>query len=102
MVVIACNTATALALPVLKAALDPVPVIGVVEPGARAAVEASPDQRIGVLATEATVRGGAYARAIHALRPQAQVSQIACPLFVALAEEGWTQGPVPELAAERY
>lgn len=102
MVVIACNTASAVALPVVRAALDPVPVIGVVEPGARAAVAASSSGRIGVLATEGTVRGGAYARAIHALKPAAHVAQVACPLFVALAEEGWTEGEVPRLAAERY
>jgi glutamate racemase len=102
MVVIACNTASAVALPVVRAALAPVPVVGVVEPGARAAVASSISGRIGVLATEGTVRGGAYARAIHALKPAAQVSQAACPLFVALAEEGWTEGEVPRLTAERY
>lgn len=102
MVVIACNTASAVALPVVRAALDPVPVVGVVEPGARAAVAASSAGRIGVLATEGTVRGGAYARAIHALKPSAHVAQAPCPLFVALAEEGWTEGEVPRLAAERY
>jgi glutamate racemase len=102
MVVVACNTASAVALPVVRAALDPVPVLGVVEPGARAAVAASRSGRIGVLATEGTVRGGAYARAIHALKPSAHVAQAACPLFVALAEEGWTEGEVPRLAAERY
>jgi glutamate racemase len=102
MVVIACNTASAVALPVLRAALEPVPVIGVVEPGARAAVSSSKSGRIGVLATEGTVRGGAYARAIHALTPNAHVAQTPCPLFVALAEEGWTEGDVPRLAAARY
>jgi glutamate racemase len=102
MVVIACNTATAVALPVVRAALDPVPVIGVVDPGAKAAVAASATGRIGVLATEGTVRGGAYVRAIHALKPTALVAQTPCPLFVALAEEGWTEGDVPRLAAERY
>lgn len=102
MVVIACNTASAVALPVVRAALEPVPVIGVVEPGARAAVSASRSGRIGVLATEGTVRGGAYARAIRALKPAAEVAQAPCPLFVALAEEGWTEGDVPRLAAERY
>lgn len=102
MVVVACNTASAVALPVLRAALDPVPVIGVVEPGARAAVAASAGGRIGVLATEGTVRGGAYLRAIHQINPAIHVVQAACPLFVALAEEGWTEGEVPRLAADRY
>lgn len=102
MIVVACNTASAVALPVLAAAYAPIPVIGVVEPGAKAAIAASRNGSIAVIATEGTVRGGAYARAIRALNPQAQVVQRACPLFVALAEEGWTSGPVPELAAVQY
>jgi len=102
MIVIACNTASAVALPVLAAAYAPVPVVGVVEPGARAAVAASRGGAIAVIATEGTVLGGAYVRAIHALKPDAHVVQRACPLFVALAEEGWTDGPVPEGAADRY
>lgn len=102
LVVVACNTASAVALPVLAASLDPIPVLGVVEPGARAAVAASKTGHIAVIATESTVRGGAYVRAIHALKPDAHVRQQACPLFVGLAEEGWTSGPIPELAAERY
>lgn len=102
LIVVACNTASAVALPVLTAAYAPIPVIGVVEPGARAAVAASKTGNIAVIATEGTVRGGAYVRAIHALKPDARIVQRACPLFVSLAEEGWTDGPVPELAAERY
>lgn len=102
MIVVACNTASAVALPVLAAAYAPLPVVGVVEPGARAAVATSRQGRIAVIATEGTVRGGAYVRAIHALDAQAHVVQRACPLFVALAEEGWTHGAVPELAARRY
>ena len=102
MIVVACNTVSAVALPVLAAAYAPIPVVGVVEPGARAAVAASRSGAIAVIGTEGTVRGGAYVRAIHALKPDAQIIQRACPLFVALAEEGWTTGPVPELAAERY
>lgn len=102
MIVIACNTASAVALPVLTAAYGATPVVGVVEPGARAAVAASRGGTIAVIATEGTVRGGAYVRAIHALKPDAKVVQRACPLFVALAEEGWTEGPVPDLAAEKY
>jgi glutamate racemase len=102
LIVVACNTASAVALPVLTAAYAPVPVLGVVEPGARAAVAASKGGPIAVIATEGTVKGGAYVRAIHALKPGAKVVQRACPLFVALAEEGWTDGDVPERAAERY
>ena len=102
MIVIACNTASAVALPTVRAALGSMPVIGVVEPGARAAVAATWTGKIGVIATEGTVRGGAYVRAIHALTPAAHVAQAACPLFVALAEEGWTEGEVPTLAAQKY
>lgn len=102
MVVIACNTASAVALPVLTAAYAPLPVVGVVEPGARAAVEATRGGAIAVIATEGTVKGNAYVRAIHALKPAATVVQRACPLFVSLAEEGWTDGQVADLTAERY
>jgi glutamate racemase len=101
-IVVACNTASAVALPALQRSLAPLPVVGVVEPGARAAVQASQSGRIAVIATEGTVRGGAYERAIMALRPEARVISQACPLFVALAEEGWVEGPVAELAAHRY
>jgi len=100
-IVIACNTATAHALEMLRGELD-MPVIGVVEPGARAAIAATRNGHIAVIATEGTVRGGAYVRAIHALKADARVEQKACPLFVALAEEGWTDGEVPERAAQRY
>lgn len=102
LVVVACNTASAVALPVLTAAYAPIPVIGVVEPGARAAVRATRTGSIAVIATEGTVRGGAYVRAIRAINPDAKVVQRACPLFVALAEEGWTQGLVPKFTAEQY
>src|SRR5690606_24866248 len=102
MVVIACNTASAVALGPLKEALAPIPVIGVIEPGAKAGVKATKTGRIGVIATEATVKGGAYARAIHAAMPEAQVAQAPCGLFVTLAEEGWTKGEVAEAAARRY
>ena len=70
------------------------PVIGVIEPGAEAAVAAAPSGRIAVIATEGTVNGGAYERAIQARNPDAVVTQQACPLFVALAEEGLTDGPI--------
>ncbi len=102
LLVVACNTASATALPALAEALKPVPVLGVIEPGADAAVKAAPSGRIAVIATEGTVKGGAYQRAIHARNPAAIVTQQACPLFVALAEEGLTHGPIVELAAKRY
>jgi len=102
MLVVACNTASANALSDLSNALAPTPVIGVIEPGAEAAVAAAPEGRIAVLATEGTVKGGAYVRAIHARNPRTQVIQKACPLFVPLAEEGITKGQIPELVAALY
>jgi glutamate racemase len=79
-----------------------VPVIGVIEPGAASAVAASAGGRIGVIATEATVRSGAYARAIRQLAPGAKVIERACPLFVALAEEGWAERDVARTVAAEY
>lgn len=102
LLVIACNTASAHAIPALSRAFPEIEVIGVIEPGAAAAVAAAPEGRIGVLATESTVASGAYDRAIHALRPAADVRQQACSVFVALAEEGWIGGEVVEAAARRY
>ena len=102
LLVVACNTASALSLPEIRRHLAPLPVIGVVEPGARAAVAASAAQRHLVLATEATVGQRAYTRAIRALAPEAAVEELACSLFVALAEEGWTDGAVAAAAAAEY
>ena len=102
LLVVACNTASALSLPELRAELAPLPVLGVVEPGAEAAVAASAAQRHLVLATEATVGQRAYTRAIRALAPRAEVEELACSLFVALAEEGWTDGAVASAAARAY
>jgi glutamate racemase len=102
LLVVACNTASALSLPELRAHLAPLPVLGVVEPGAEAAVAASERRRHLVLATEATVAQRAYTRAIRALSPDAAVEELACSLFVALAEEGWTDGAVAAAAANAY
>ncbi|HWV37999.1 MAG TPA: glutamate racemase, partial [Vulgatibacter sp.] len=101
LLVVACNTATAHALPTLRAEL-PVPVIGVVEPGVEAAVAAAGSGRIGVIGTAGTIASGAYQRALAARAPGAWVVARACPLFVPFAEEGWTRGEVPEAVAERY
>jgi len=100
--VVACNTASSVALDALAAAFAPVPVLGVLEPGAAAACRATRSGRIAVIATESTVRGGAYQRAIARRRSSAVVTARACPLFVALAEEGWTEGPIVEAVAHRY
>lgn len=100
MLVVACNTATAAALPVLQSKLS-IPVIGVIEPGARAAVERTAG-RVGVIATEGTVRSKAYTRAIKALNPAVEVIEVAAPLFVPLAEEGWANTHVAREVAEIY
>ena len=102
MLVIACNTASSVALYLLQEAWQNIPVIGVIEPGARAGVAATRNRRIAVIATEGTVRGGAYARAIRKLMADAEIVQQACQVFVALAEEGWTDSPATQAAAEHY
>ena len=107
--VVACNTASALALDLIEE-ISPVPVIGVVRPGAAAAVAAArfleagglPREPIAVLATEATVTSDAYGRAVRAMDPGREVLHTACPLFVPLAEEGWTENEVARAAAARY
>jgi glutamate racemase len=103
LLVVACNTASAVALPAMRAALG-VPVLGVVEPGARAVAAASRSGRIGVVGTESTVASGAYQAAIRAARSDAEVFARACPLFVPLAEEGWTEpgDEVVRAVARRY
>lgn len=100
--VIACNTASAVALEVLRASYPSLPIIGVIEPGAEASCLASTSGCIGVIATEGTIQGGAYQQAITRIRPEAQVSGQACSLFVALAEEGWTEGELLEQVLARY
>src|SRR5438270_7973423 len=99
--VVACNTVSAHSLPALAEAL-PIPVVGVIEPGAQAAAARTRGGAIAVLGTPATVASGAYQAALRRLAPLSQVVARACPLFVPLAEEGWTDGEVPRLVAERY
>ena len=99
--VVACNNATAHALTTLQAE-EPIPVIGVVEPGARAAVAATRGGRIGVIGTVGTIRSTAYERAIRALRPDAQIIARPCPLFVPLVEEGWLEHEATRLVADEY
>ena len=101
LLVVACNTASALALPAIRAAIE-VPVMGVIEPGSRAAVEIAQGGNIGVIATEATVQSGAYAKAIAAMGATGQVIERACPLFVSLAEEGWANSDVARIVARDY
>ena len=100
--VIACNTASSVGLDAIRARLGSLPVIGVIEPGAQAACAASLSGHVAVIATEATVRGGAYERAILRRRPAAAVTQLPTQLLVALAEEGLTEGPVAEAVVRYY
>ncbi|HEU4403152.1 MAG TPA: glutamate racemase [Candidatus Polarisedimenticolia bacterium] len=99
--VVACNTMSAVALPVLKHEL-PFPVVGVIGPGAEAACRATQRRVIGVIGTAATIKSGAYPRAIAHHLPDARVESRACPLFVPLAEEGWVDNDVARAAAEAY
>jgi glutamate racemase len=101
LLVVACNTASALALPAIRDAVR-VNVIGVIEPGARAAVEIAAGKKIGVIATEATIQSGAYASAISRFNRNNGVIARACPLFVPLAEEGWADTDVARAVAEQY
>jgi glutamate racemase len=101
MIVVACNTASALAVPRLQETLK-APVIGVIHPGARAAVAATRNGKIGVIATRATVYSRAYERAIHEIDPKLRVFSQYCPLLVPLIEEGWLDDPVTDLVIRRY
>ena len=102
LLVVACNTASAVALEALRTKMAPVPVIGVVEPGATAAVGAQAGGKHLVLATEATVQLGAYRKAVEALDPSAEVREEACEMLVALAEEGWSDGDIATAIVRRY
>ena len=101
LLVVACNTASSVALDAL-AARYPVPVIGVIEPGARAAAARTRNGRVGVIGTEGTIASGAYTAALRALRPGLEIYTRPCPLLVALAEEGWVEGPIPRAVVETY
>ena len=102
MLVVACNTASSVALPGLSEAYPGLPVTGVIEPGAAAACEAAPRGRIAVIATGGTVRGAAYQAAILRRRPEATIATRPAQLFVSLAEEGWTDGGIVTDIARRY
>ena len=100
--VIACNTASSVGLPAITEHIENVPVIGVIEPGANAACAASRTGNIAVIATEGTVRGGAYQQAILRIRPDARVNAAPAALFVALAEEGLNEGSIADDVASHY
>jgi glutamate racemase len=101
MLVIACNTSSAVALDLI-AAETVVPVVGVIEPGARAAAKASRSGKIGVIGTEATIASGAYTRAIQKFRPRAEIYTRACPLLVPLVEEGFLDNEIAEKTVAYY
>jgi glutamate racemase len=101
MLVVACNTVAAVALDLLRSRFD-IPVIGVVEPGAAAAVRATRGRKVGVIGTEGTISSGAYTRALRALQPSLEIYTRACPLFVPLAEEGWVDNDVARRVASLY
>lgn len=101
MLVVACNTMAAVALDVVTR-MSPVPVVNVLDAGARAAVGVSHNHRLGVLATLTTIHSGAYSRAISAYDPHVVIIPQACPLFAPLVEEGWMDHPVTELTAREY
>jgi glutamate racemase len=101
MIVVACNTSSALALNELRRA-SPFSVLGVIEPGVRAALAATGGGRVGVIGTEATIRSGAYETALRRLAPGLRVMSRACPLFVPLVEEGWVNHPVAREVARIY
>jgi glutamate racemase len=99
--VVACNTSTSWALHVLRREYA-LPIIGVIEPGSRRALQVSKKKRIGVIATQSTVASGKYVETIQRMSPRARVFQKACPFFVPLVEEGWLDHPVTEQVAEEY
>ncbi|MCD4651536.1 MAG: glutamate racemase [Candidatus Cloacimonetes bacterium] len=101
LIVVACNTASSVALPELRK-LFPVAVIGVIEPGAYEAVKSTRNSRIGVIGTDGTIRSGAYRKAIHKLQPAAMVIEKSTPLLVPLAEEGWTDNSVTRQIVAEY
>jgi glutamate racemase len=101
MLVVACNTSSAVAVAEISR-LTVIPVIGVIEPGATAAAKVSRNGKIGVIGTDATIASGAYTRAIHALRPRAEIYTRACPLLVPLVEEGWTENEIAQRTVAFY
>jgi glutamate racemase len=101
LLVVACNTCTAIALTPVRERLT-IPVIGVIEPGVRRAIKSTKSKKIGVIGTDATIQSGAYTRALRSADPAVEVYSRACPLFVPLVEEGWTDNAVVELTVKNY
>lgn len=101
LLVIACNTASSVSLEKIKESFS-IPVLGVIEPGSRAAAASTRNKKVGVIGTEATVKSSAYLKAIKTIDKDVEVTALACPLFVPLAEEGWVDGEIARLTAEKY
>lgn len=101
LIVVACNTVSSVSLEEIKKRVE-VPVIGVIEPGAKAATSITKNRKVGVIGTEATIKTKAYTNAIKTIRNEVEVYELACPLFVPLVEEGWTDDIIAKLTAERY
>ncbi|MEO5361733.1 MAG: glutamate racemase [Nitrospirota bacterium] len=101
LLIIACNTASAVSLNIIRNTFK-IPVLGVIEPGAKAAAQATKNGLVGVIGTEATIKSGAYGRTIRSLDSRIKVIERSCPLFVPLVEEGWLDNEVVEMVAQRY
>ena len=101
MIVVACNTASALALPALQSKYQ-VPILGVIIPGSQAAVHATRNKHVGVIGTIATINSNAYNKVLNEIESSIQITAQACPLFVPLVEEGWLNGPVPSEITASY
>ncbi len=101
MLLAACNTASSVAMDALEKSV-PVPIIGVVKPGAKATVKVTRNGRVGIIGTRATISSKSYQIALLKENPKIVASAVTCPLFVSLAEEGWTEGKIPEMVAEKY
>ncbi len=101
LIVVACNTSSALAIEPLRKHFD-IPIVGVIEAGARRACGITRTKRIGIIGTQATVKSGAYQHEIRKILPDAKVNSLACPLFVPLAEEGWTDNTIAHDIASIY
>ncbi|MGB9715851.1 MAG: glutamate racemase [Thermodesulfovibrionales bacterium] len=101
LLVVACNTASSVSLESIKKSIS-VPIVGVIEPGAKAAVRNTKNKRVGVIGTEATIRSNSYAKLIKSLDRDIEVFQLPCPLFVPIVEEGWTEGEIAIMIAEKY
>ena len=100
-IVVACNTASAFALETIRHEIS-IPIIGVVKPGAKTAGETTKNGKIGVIGTEGTIKSGIYGEFLKKINPEVEVYGQACPLFVPLVEEGWSDDPVTEEVTRRY